>query len=242
MDWPAPIHMNAAMTPSQSRFTVPADEPAPSLKMIISGSASRPMASTRPAQAAAIVPVPGRPVSFQTPARSIRPPSSGSPGSRLKTPTSRLATISWSVSTRAMPVGWTTSMASQPRPARPRDSSGPAPETRNSLARRLRLLLDLGEAAQRVQQDPADRQAEGAGHHAVAELVDQHGDVQQQHERGGHQVARGLAGHLALQAVGVEQDEQARDQEPVRRDVDRDAERPGDDQPRARRGGRPAGG
>ena len=91
------------------------------------------MASTRPAQAAAIVPVPGRPVSFQTPARSIRPPSSGSPGSRLNTPTSRLATISWSVSTRAMPVGWTTSMASQPRPARPRDSSGPAPETRNSL-------------------------------------------------------------------------------------------------------------
>ena len=46
-------------------------------------------ASALPTQAAATVPELGLRVAFHTPARSIRPPSSGRPGSRLKTPTIR---------------------------------------------------------------------------------------------------------------------------------------------------------
>ena len=61
----------------------------------VGGTTRTAIASTRPAQAAATVAVAGLPVSFHTPARSIRPPSSGSPGSRLKMPTSRLAQTSW---------------------------------------------------------------------------------------------------------------------------------------------------
>ena len=58
-------------------------------------------ASTRPAQAAAIVAVAGRPVTFQIAARSIMPPSRGRPGSRLKTPITRLAHMSWKTSVEA---------------------------------------------------------------------------------------------------------------------------------------------
>ncbi len=49
-----------------------------------------------------MVAVPGRPVNFQITARSIRPPSSGRPGSRLNTPTTRLAHMSWETSTPMM--------------------------------------------------------------------------------------------------------------------------------------------
>lgn len=51
-------------------------------------------ASARPTQAAATVPLIGRPVIFQTTARSIRPPSSGRPGRRLNAATMRLEIIS----------------------------------------------------------------------------------------------------------------------------------------------------
>ena len=54
-----------------------------------------------------MVDVPGRPVTFQIPARSIRPPSNGSPGSRLNTPTTRLAHRSWETSVPMIPVGKT---------------------------------------------------------------------------------------------------------------------------------------
>ncbi len=50
-------------------------------------------ASARPTQAATTVPVIGLPVTAQTTARSIRPPSSGRPGSRLKAATTTLETI-----------------------------------------------------------------------------------------------------------------------------------------------------
>ena len=74
---------------------------------VANGTTKMATASTRPAQAAAMVDVPGRPVSFQITARSIRPPSSGSPGSRLNTPTTRLAQRNWKASVPAMPVGKT---------------------------------------------------------------------------------------------------------------------------------------
>jgi len=69
---------------------------------------SRDTAAPRPAQAAAMVEVAGRPVSFQMTARSIRPPSSGRPGSRLKIPTTRLAHLSWLTSVPVMVSGETT--------------------------------------------------------------------------------------------------------------------------------------
>lgn len=50
-------------------------------------------ARARPTQAAAIVPLIGLPVIFQTTARSMRPPSRGRPGSRLKAATIRLEII-----------------------------------------------------------------------------------------------------------------------------------------------------
>ena len=45
--------------------------------------------------------VDGRPVTFQIAARSIMPPSRGSPGSRLKIPITRLAHMSWKTSVEA---------------------------------------------------------------------------------------------------------------------------------------------
>ena len=80
------------------------------------------------------------------------------------------------------------------------------------------LLLDLGEAAQRVEQDPAHRQPEAPGDQGVAQLVDQDGDPQQHHEGGGHHVPD-PARASQRRAVPVQEDEQASDQEPVRRDV-----------------------
>ncbi len=49
-----------------------------------------------------MVDVAGRPVTFQIAARSIRPPSSGRPGSRLKAPTIRLAHMSCETSVPPM--------------------------------------------------------------------------------------------------------------------------------------------
>lgn len=51
-------------------------------------------ARARPTQAAATVPAMGLPVIFQMTARSIRPPSRGRPGSRLKIATIRLEIMS----------------------------------------------------------------------------------------------------------------------------------------------------
>ena len=73
-----------------------------------------------------------RPDSFQITARSIRPPSSGRPGSRLKIPTTRLAQRSWLTRTPAMVLGGTTCISPYPAAASTSDSAGPAAETPNS--------------------------------------------------------------------------------------------------------------
>ena len=91
------------------------------------------MASARPTQAAAIVAVFGLPVIFQMTARSIRPPSSGSPGSRLKMPTMMFAYISCRTSEPLTP-SLTTSESAQPTPPSASDSAGPAADTQNSLS------------------------------------------------------------------------------------------------------------
>ena len=61
------------------------------------------------------------------------------------------------------------------------------------LARRRRLLLDLREAAERVEQYPAHRQPEAPGHHAVAQLVHQHRQVEQHDEGDGDEVPGALS-------------------------------------------------
>jgi hypothetical protein len=192
IDWPAPVHMKAAMTTSQSTWTR-------------STLARRPSAGEerhdeqrhgehRPAQAAAMVAVPGLPVSFQITARSIRPPSSGRPGSRLKSPTTRLAHLSWLISVPVMVPSGETDLASGrsrfPRPAQ--RQRGPGRGDQELPAGRLRFPLDLGEPAERVEQDAADRQPVAAGDDAVAQLVHQHGQSVEQHDEGRrHHVAGG---------------------------------------------------
>ena len=79
-----------------------------------------------------MVDVDGRPVSFQITARSIRPPSSGRPGSRLKIPTTRLAQLSWWTRVPPMVSGETTCIRPYPAAARASDRAGPAADTRNS--------------------------------------------------------------------------------------------------------------
>ena len=100
IDWLAPIHMNAAITTTHSVLTMSPPARPPEKNGITSSA----MASARPTQAAAIVAVFGLPVIFQMTARSIRPPSSGSPGSRLKMPTMMFAYISCRTSDAAHPV------------------------------------------------------------------------------------------------------------------------------------------
>ena len=128
--WPAPVHMKAAITASQTASK--SWMPLPALAYSASGITSTAIASTRPAQAATTVACPGRPVSFHTPARSILPPSSGRPGSRLKTPTSTFAITSWKSSTRRTPPPWTPRYSAYPPAASASETAGPAAETRNS--------------------------------------------------------------------------------------------------------------
>ena len=124
-----------------------------------------------------------RPVTRQTTAETTRPPSSGRPGSRLKTPTSRLLTIERAAragrrdrrparATSATPKA--TAATSRARPA------GPATRDPGLPARGRRRPLDLGDAAEHVQADPAHGQPVRQGDDGVAELVHQDRDVEQQ--------------------------------------------------------------
>ena len=84
---PALIHMKIATTISHRPYGPPMLK-LPSADTVI-GASTRTMARMRPAQAAITVAEPALPVSFHSPARSTRPPSSGSPGSMLKIATRR---------------------------------------------------------------------------------------------------------------------------------------------------------
>ena len=135
-----------------------------------------------------MVAVPGLLVAFHTPARSIRPPSSGSPGSRLKIPTSRLAQTSCSMSRPGQPAQVADQQHSPAERGQDQREQRAGRRDQELAPGRGRLLLDLGEAAQRVEQDPAHRQPEPAGDQRVAQLVEQDGHVQEHHEGGGHHV------------------------------------------------------
>ena len=80
----------------------------------------------RPPQPAATLPVSGRPVAPQTAARRIRPPSSGSPGSRFSTPITRLAPASACTMKRVRPSG-SSGAANHATPATASEVSGPTP-------------------------------------------------------------------------------------------------------------------
>ncbi|CAM5577006.1 hypothetical protein SCYAM73S_00239 [Streptomyces cyaneofuscatus] len=98
--FPAPVQMMPARI-AASRASMTVSTPPMSSLALPSApvwvSSGRPMrtvtARPRPTQAAAMVPLMGLPVIFHTMARSIRPPSRGRPGSRLKAATMRLEII-----------------------------------------------------------------------------------------------------------------------------------------------------
>jgi hypothetical protein len=97
-------------------------------------------------------------------------------------------------------------------------------------AGRLGRPLDLGDAAEQVQADPAHRQAGLQGHDRVAELVDQDGQVEQQREGQRHRVPPVPdAGHGVLDPRRESPGDQAGHEEPGGGHVDRHPERPGDD-------------
>ena len=122
--------MKTAITASHSTVTM--FPPVPLTAPVTNGTTNKLTAMTRPAQAATMVDAAWRPDSFQITARSIRPPSSGRPGSRLKIPTTRLAHASWWTRLPMMVSGGTTRIRPNPPAARASDSAGPAAETRNS--------------------------------------------------------------------------------------------------------------
>ena len=123
-----------------------------------SGQSSTANAVTRPPQAATTVPRCMLPVSCQTAALSTRPPSSGSPGTRLSAPTSRFPKASPSTTMQQQPVGH-----DEPQPQRRQADRqrGQRADHRDPelLARLLRLRLDRGHAAEEVQRDRGHREA-----------------------------------------------------------------------------------
>ena len=131
----------------------------------------------------------GLPLIFHTTARSIRPPSSGRPGSRLKTATIRLLTISPASSTPGTVPGSTSCMP-------PKNTAGEhqgeqrADEGEHELpAGGVGLLLDLRDAAEELELDAAHRQLEAERGDGVGEFVDEHGGVEGDGEEERDQVA-----------------------------------------------------
>ena len=158
-------------------------------------------------------------------ARSTQPPSSGRPGSRLKTPTSRLLTVR--AGSRRATVRVESSAGRRQRPRRAPGDRGAGGGDEASRPGSW-TPFDLGDAAEEVQPDRRDRQP-GLRGQGVAELVDQHGGVEQDREGEGDRVAQSPMPGTSSGPRREQQGDQAGDQEPGGRHVDRDAERPGHD-------------
>ena len=93
--------------------------------------------------------------------------------------------MSWLTSVPAMPCRQTWHQAVADRGRARARAPGP-PRTPGTPGRGSAASRSISEnAAERVQQDAADREAEAPGDHRVAQLVDEHRDVEQDHERGG---------------------------------------------------------
>ena len=103
----------------------------PSTDSWATGQASTATAARRPPQPATTVPRTMLPVAPHTPALRTRPPSRGSPGTRLRTPTSRLAPARPSMARRVRPSGVTGSSSSAATPTAI-EVSGPTTAMKNS--------------------------------------------------------------------------------------------------------------
>ena len=166
------------------------------------------------------VPVCTLPDTAQTADFMTRPPSSGRPGTRLRTPTSRLVHTSPCTATDSTPSGVT---CGSTRPTRPTtiEVTGPDDRDEELLTGRPGLALDRGHAAQEVQGDGAHRVAVVARHEGVRRLVQQHREIEQDGEGEPADVLPAAdAGLSLLDRLGHDDRQQRGDEEPGRRDVD----------------------
>ncbi len=99
-DCEAPSQMNVASNAASTMLPIATPWPGWTEK---AATTSTSPATTRPPHAPALVPVSRDRENCQTPARSSRPPSRGSPGSRLNAATNRLLPTTSTSTTRAMP-------------------------------------------------------------------------------------------------------------------------------------------
>ena len=151
-----------------------------------SPSSAKATANPRPTQAATTVPLCSLRVTPHTTSRSIRPPSSGRPGSRLNAPTIRLAHASWTTTSSTM-------AAARQGPAQhPGERSdhdrGQRPHERDDevAAGALVLAADLAHPAEHVQGDPVHGEAVPLGHDRMCQLVGQDRQAQQHREAQRH--------------------------------------------------------
>ena len=146
------------------------------------GHSSTATAATRPPQPATTVPRWTLPVTRHTTALSTRPPSSGSPGTRLSSADQQVGADQALDHHPQQPVG-----RDEPEPpARPAPTasevSGPTTAIKNSC-RGVRASPSIAViAAEEVQGDRGDREAVVAGHQRVRGLVQQHREVEQDRE------------------------------------------------------------
>ena len=224
IDWLAPVHMNAAMTTTHSVLTMSPPARLPEKN----GIASSPSARTRPTQAAAMVAVVGFFGDLPDDGPQHAAAVERQAGQQVEDGHDDVGHHELPDQRAGHPVRRDLGQA----PADRAECQGKrrARAGHDELAAGGRCLpLDLRDAAERVEQDAAHRQAEAPGHHRVGQLVHEHGDVEQDHEGGGDHVPR-VAAQRGGQVVGVDDDEDAGDDEPVRRHVHGDAERPRHDE------------
>ena len=181
--------------------------------------------ATRPPQPATIVPWCGLPVTFQTTARSTRPPSSGSPGTRLSTPTTRLAPARPADGQPEQAVGG--HAASRPSDDQPDGERGQRPDhgDRRTPGPGCRGSPSISVTPPRkCRVIERDRQAVALRHQRVRGLVQQHREVEQHREREPGDVLPGRRGRAAACSIrGRQHDRDQRgDQQPrgAHQDVD----------------------
>ena len=183
------------------------------------------------------------PVIFQTSARSTRPPSSGRPGTRLRTPTIRLAPASRPTARPKQAVG------DDPEGEQGSESHGergqrPHDRDLELLPGRAGLGVDLGRPTEEVQADRPHAQPVALRHHGVRDLVQEHREVEQHGEGDPGDVLQVPQPGLLLLDPGSQHDgDHQRDEEPGGADENVDTEDGADAQGpgRVRRTGGPFG-
>ena len=149
--------------------------------------------------------------SAHTPARSARPPSSGSPGSTLKTATSTLLAASWKAICPAAVRSGSASVAAGGDAAEHQRHGRTGQADQRVDPRAGGVAVHLGPAAEQLQGDAAHADAVPAGGQRVAELVQQHRAEQADHEAEADQVAeRAGQAELGPHVVAVDDRDQQR--------------------------------